>query len=54
MTHQCRACQHRINTGEVAWGRPVVDCALNLRPPARRVCPLFCLDEGSEMMEGNG
>ena len=51
MRHQCRACRHRVDTGETAWGVPVFDCAKNLNPPGKRICPLFVLDEGSEMIQ---
>lgn len=54
MESQCRACHHRVDTGDRAWGVPVFDCAKNLRPPGKRICPLFWLDERSEMMQATG
>jgi len=54
MEDQCRACMNRIDTGERAFGKAVLDCGKNLRPPAKRICPLFRLDEDSELMQATG
>ena len=54
MADQCRACQHRIDTGERAFGKAVLDCGKNLKPPRKRICPLFKLDEDSDMMQATG
>lgn len=51
MEDQCRACQHRVDTGERAFGKAVLDCRKNVKPPAKRICSCFALDEDSELMQ---
>jgi len=44
--NQCGCCQHRIDTGERVFGRPVLECAKGLKLPKRGWCTGFQLDEG--------
>jgi hypothetical protein len=45
MRDQCRVCRHRVDTGYQIEGNTQWDCDINLRPPRRRICPGFWLDE---------